>query len=301
MQWLNYHHLLYFWTVARRGSVARAAEELHLAQPTVSGQIRALEETLGERLFTRSGRHLALTDVGRMVFGYADDIFSLGRELQETLRGLPAAHRGVRLQVGIAEVVPKLVAHRLLQPVLEMDPSVHIVCREDKSERLLAELALHHLDVVICDAPIGAQVRVRAFQHPLGDCAASVFGSPALRERFAEGFPRSLHGAPMLLPTENTALRHAFEQWCVEANVHPRVLAEFEDSALLKTFGADGAGLFLGPAAIEEEIASEYRVEPLGRLESVRERFYAVTVERRIKHPAVAVISDVARRQLFTR
>jgi len=298
MEWLNYHHLLYFWTVARLGSVARATEELYLAQPTISAQIRVLEESLGEKLFTRVGRNLALTEVGRTVFRYADEIFSLGRELHDTLKGRSVG-RPVRFVVGIADVLPKLIAHRLLEPALSLPDPLRIVCYEDKSERLLAELAVHGLDLVLTDAPIGPTVKVRAFNHLLGECGVSVFGVAKLATTYRRRFPQSLDGAPFLFPTENTDLRRSLDQWVEAEKIHPLMMGEFEDSALLKVFGQNGMGLFAGPSVIEAEIRQQYGVQVIGRLNTVRERFYAISVERKLKHPAVVAISESARQNLF--
>jgi LysR family transcriptional activator of nhaA len=297
MEWLNYHHLRYFWAVAREGSVTRAAEKLHISQPTVSAQIRELEEALGERLFLRTGRTLALTDVGRTVFRYADEIFGLGRELLDTVKGRPTG-RPARLSVGIANVVPKLVAYRLIEPALQLPEPVLIECVEDRPDRLLAELAVHTLDVVLNDAPVGPLVNVRAYSHLLGDCSVTVFGVPALA-RHARRFPASLDGAPFLLPTQNTALRRGLDQWFDEQRIRPQVVGEFEDSALLKVFGQAGRGLFTAPTAIADEVRRQYGVRRIGEIEPVRERFYAISVERRLKHPAVVAISEAARQGLF--
>jgi len=297
MEWLNYHHLRYFWAVAREGSVTRAAEKLHISQPTVSAQIRELEEALGERLFLRTGRTLALTDVGRTVFRYADEIFGLGRELLDTVKGRPTG-RPARLSVGIANVVPKLVAYRLIEPALQLPEPVLMECVEDRPDRLLAELAVHTLDVVLNDAPVGPLVNVRAYSHLLGDCSVTVFGVPALA-RHARRFPASLDGAPFLLPTQNTALRRGLDQWFDEQRIRPQVVGEFEDSALLKVFGQAGRGLFTAPTAIADEVRRQYGVRRIGEIEPVRERFYAISVERRLKHPAVVAISEAARQGLF--
>ncbi len=298
MEWLNYHHLLYFWTVVREGTVARAGERLSLAQPTISGQLRTLESVLGEKLFTRSGRHLVPTDTGRLVYRYADEIFSIGRELMETLKGRPSG-RPLRLTIGVADAVPKLIAYRLLQPALALPEPVHLVCREDKPDRLLAELAVHAIDVVLTDAPIAPSVRVRAYSHLLGECGLSFFGVPALASRYRKGFPKSLDRAPMLLPTDNTALRHSLDEWFEATKIHPVVIGEFEDSALLKVFGQAGRALFPAPTVIEREVRKQYQVALVGRADNVRARFYAVSVERRLKHPAVVAIADAAREKLF--
>ncbi len=298
MQWLNYHHLLYFWTVAKEGSITQACEKLLLAQPTVSAQLRDLEQSLGEKLFEREGRGLRLTDTGRLVLQYADEIFSLGKEMTDTLRGRPTG-RPLRLAVGIADVLPKLVSFRLLQPALKLATPVRIQCREDKPERLLAELSIHNLDIVLSDAPIPPSIRVRAFSHLLGECGVTFMGTAELAKRFRSGFPKSLHGSPLLWPTENTALRRAFEQWFDSLGIQPEIQAEFEDSALLKVFGQEGVGIFAVPSAVEEEVRRQYRVQVVGRTDDVKERFYAISPERKLKHPAVVAISESARQSLF--
>ncbi|MBF8258443.1 MAG: nhaR [Actinobacteria bacterium] len=294
MEWLNYHHLLYFWVVAREGSIARACERLRLAQPTISGQIRALENSLNEKLFARSGRNLVLTEVGRVVFRYAEEIFSLGRELTDTLKGRPTG-RPPRLLVGVADVLPKLVAYRLLDPALHLPHPPKVIVLEGKPDRLLAELAVHGLDVVLTDAPIGPAIKVRAFNHLLVDSPVSLFAAPRLASAYRREFPRSLDGAPFLLPTVNTALRKNLEKWFDAEGIHPVVVGEFEDSGLLKAFGQEGHGLFAAPSLIESEVRRQYRVHVIGRLESIRERFYAISIERKLKHPAVVAISEAAR------
>jgi LysR family transcriptional regulator, transcriptional activator of nhaA len=298
MDWLNYHHLLYFWTVAKEGSIAKACEKLHLAQPTISGQLRMLEESLGEKLFTRAGRGLALTEVGQVVYRYADEIFGLGRELQEVLKGRPPG-RPMRLLVGISDLVPKLIAYRVLQPTLLMAEPVQLVCHEDTPERLLADLADHRLDVVLSDAPVPPTIRVKAFNHLLGACGVTLFCAHGIAASFRKNFPASLDGAPFLLPTEGSHLRRSLEQWFDSRNIRPRVVAEFKDRALLKAFGQGGAGIFPAPSAIEREVREHYKVSVVGRPESIVESFYAISVERKLKHPAVVAISDAARDKLF--
>jgi len=294
LEWLNYHHLLYFYTVAREGSVTRASHVLRLAQPTLSGQIRKLEEALDEKLFVRDGRRLVLREMGHVVYRYADEIFSLGRELMDTVHGRPS-NRPARLVVGIADVVPKLLCHRLLQTVLELEEPVQLVLREGKSHDLMAALALQEFDMVLTDAPIGPEVRVKAYNHPLGECGVGFFGGRALAKHYRKGFPRSLDGAPMLLPTANTSLRRSLDLWLDRLDVRPTVVAEIEDSALMKVFGQKGSGIFPAPLAVADDIQRMHGVQLLGRSEEVRERFYAVTVERRITHPAVAAIAEAAR------
>jgi LysR family transcriptional activator of nhaA len=298
MEWLNYHHLLYFWLVAREGSVTRASEQLYLSQPTISAQIRALEKSLGEKLFTKTGRHLRLTEMGRVVFRYAEEIFTSGRELMDTLKGRTRG-RPVRFVVGIADVVPKLIAYRLLEPALHLAEPVQITCKEDKHDRLLAELAIHELDLVLTDAPLGPAVNVRAFNHLLGECGVMIFAPKKTAAFYRRGFPRSLDGAPFLLPTQNTVLRRSLEQWFEAQGIRPRVLGEFEDSALLKVFGQAGLGLFPAPAVIDAEVQRQYGVKLVGQIENVRERFYAISIERKLKHPAVIAISEAARQKLF--
>ena len=298
MEWLNYHHLLYFWTVARTGGVSAASAELRLAQPTISGQLRLLEEHFGEKLFHRVGRRLELTDMGRMVYRYAEEIFTLGRELTDAVRGRPTG-RPLRFAVGIADQVPKLIAYRLMEPALKLPEPVRLVCHEDKPERLLADLAVHALDLVLTDAPLNPTINVRAFSHLLGECGTTIFGAKALAGRYRRGFPRSLDGAPFLMPTDNTVLRRNLDQWFSQLDLRPQVVSEFEDSALLKAFGERGVGLFAAPTAIEAEVRRQYGVQIIGRVEQVRERFYAISVERRLKHPAVVAISEAAKEKLF--
>ena len=299
MDWLNYHHLLYFWMTAREGSIAQASKQLRLAQPTITGQIRALENTLGEKLFARAGRNLVLTDVGRLVYRYANEIFSLGSELTEVLKGRPGGGRPVRLVVGVSDALPKLIAYELLTPALALAEPVHMICYEDRPERLLAELATSGLDLVLADAPVGSSVRVRAFNHLLGSCGVSFFGTPSLAVKYRKRFPASLDGAPFLLPLESSTLRRSLDQWFESQRVRPRVVGEFQDSALLKVFGQAGIGVFAAPTVIEKEVRRHYGVSVLGRTEAVIERFYAISVERKLKHPAVVAISEAARQKLF--
>ena len=293
MEWLNYHHLLYFYTVAREGSVTRASSVLRLAQPTLSGQIRKLEESLDEKLFVREGRNLALTDVGRMVYRYAEEIFTLGREMQDALRGRPT-NRPAKLLVGISDAVPKLVCHRLLETALELEEPVELVLHEGKTNDLLASLAVKDYDMVLTDAPLGPQVRVKAFNHSLGGCGVGFFGTPELAKRHRRRFPQCLDEAPMLLPTLNTTLRHSLDRWFESVGVRPDPVAEIEDSALMKVFGQHGRGIFAAPIVVADEIRKTHGVRMIGSTDEVREQFYAITVERRITHPAVAAIAEAA-------
>jgi LysR family transcriptional activator of nhaA len=299
MEWLNDHHLLYFWLVAREGSLARASAELRLAQSTVSAQVRALEESLGEKLFVKSGRRLVLTEVGRVVYRYAEEIFTLGGELRDAVKGRPVS-RPLSLMVGVADVVPKLVARRLLEPALKLGQPVRLVCHEDKPDRLLAELAVHELDVVLSDAPVSPSLNLRAFSHLLGECGVVFLATPELaKRRRRRGFPQLLDGAPVLLPTENTALRRALDQWFHSLSLRPKVVGEFEDSALLEVFGQLGLGIFPAPAVIAKELPRQYQARPVGHTDDVRERFFVITAERRLEHPAVVAISEEARQKMF--
>jgi LysR family transcriptional activator of nhaA len=295
---LNYHHLLYFWAVVREGGISKAAEKLRLSQPTISAQIKTLEAALGERLFQRQGRTLVLTDVGRVVERYATEIFTAGSELLETLKRRPSG-RALRLAVGVANAVPKLVVYGLLRPAVESVESVQITCTEGDPEQLLARLAIHALDVVISDTPPPPHVRIKVFNHLLGESGTTFFAGGLLARRLRMRFPRSLDGAPMLLPTLNTSVRRALEQWFEAEDVRPVVAGEFEDPALLNTFGERGDAVFAAPTAIEAEILRGRRVGVVGRTSVVRERYYAISAERRLTHPAVAAITSAARTEMF--
>ena len=298
MEWLNYHHLLYFWMVAKHGGIAKAGAELRLRPPTLSAQIHELERTLGEKLFRREGRTLVLTEFGRVVYGYAEEIFSLGREMLDTVKGRRDLG-GLGLSVGVADAVPKLVALRLLRPALSVPGPVRIVCLEDRHDKLVAALALHELDVVLSDAPTTSALKIRAFNHLLGECGITFFASRRLGRDLEGRFPRSLDGAPFLLPTEESALRRSLDSWFEAQGIEPRIAGEFEDSALLEAFGEDGAGVFASPTVIEREIARRYDVRVLGRTDRIRERFYAISAERKLKHPAVVALTEAARERLF--
>jgi LysR family transcriptional regulator, transcriptional activator of nhaA len=298
MEWLNYHHLLYFWLVAKTGSVTEASDQLRLSQSTVSMQLRALARALDEKLFRREGRRLVLTDVGRVVFAYADEIFALGRELLDTVKDRPTG-RPLRLNVGVADVLPKLVAHRLIAPALMLDVPVRLVCTEGKPPALLAELALHRLDVVLSDTPADPGIAVRVFTHLLGECDVVLMAAPALAARYRRGFPRSLAGAPLLVPALGTMLRRSLDQWLETEELRPHVIGEFEDGALMQAFGGEGVGIFAVPSVVAAEVRRQAGVRLVGRLPAVRERFYAISAERRLKHPAAVAISSAARTKLF--
>ncbi len=297
MEWLNYNHLLYFWTTVRAGTLAAAARELRLAPPTVHAQIRSLEEQLGAALLVRRGRTLVPTDAGRLVFSYADRIFGLGRELMDAVKQRPVS-TPLRLAAGIDDVLPKEIAHALLAPAVALERPVRLLCHEGSLEPLLARLALHELDVVLSDAPVTPGFPVRAYNHLLGETAVVWMGERRLASDHRRGFPRSLDGAPVLLPTDDTAIRRDLDQWCDRHGVRPQVIAEFEDYGLLREFGQRGAGVFPVPAALEREFARRYGLRRVGSARGVVARFYAVTIDRQIRHPAAAAITGRGRGRL---
>jgi LysR family transcriptional regulator, transcriptional activator of nhaA len=291
---INYKHLHYFWVVAKQGGIARASERLHLTPQTISGQINLLEEHLGESLFNKVGRNLELTETGRMVLSYADEIFSLGSELEEALQSLPS-DRPMVFRVGVADVVPKTIAYRLLAPALELPDSVHIVCKENSLDNLLGELALHRIDMVVADGPIPPGLNVRGYNHVLGECGISFLAVPKLAKSLRKDFPQSLNGSPLLLPSETNMVQARLFKWLDGLHIRPRIVGEFDDSALMKVFGQAGIGVFIAPLAIADEVASQYGVQIIGKTEEVREQFYAISVERRLSHPAVVAITETAR------
>ena len=295
---INYHHLECVWSVIREGGVVRAAKALRVTQPTVSSHIRSLEETLGEPVFTRQGRRLVATDVGRVVGRYADEIFSLGREMVETVRSRSAG-RSLRLVVGIADAMSKLITYRLLEPAMQLGQPVHLVCREDRVERLLASLALHEVDLVLSDVPVPPTVNVKAFNHLLGECSVTAFAHPTLARRLRRGFPASLAGTPLLLPSEGTALRRLVADWLRQVRVEAPIAGEFDDSSLAKVFGETGAGVVFVPTAIAPAVRRRYRLSAVAEIPAIKERFFAISAERRIQNPAVTAITEGARATLF--
>jgi len=295
MEWLNYQHLYYFWAVARYGTVVKASAELRLAQPTISGQIGQLEKVLGEQLFDRAGRRLVLTEVGKTVFEYADEIFSLGKDLMGALQGRQTV-RPLQVRVGIAEVLPKALVHRLLEPAFHIGTPVRMICREDRAvEDFLGPLAVQELDLVLSDRPIGRGLRVRAFSHLLGECGTTLLAKGPLARSLRARFPLSLDGAPFLLPSAHATLRRGLDQWFDSNKVRPTIIAEFDDSALMAVFGEEGAGVFACPTLFEADFQRRYKVQIVGHAESVLQQFFAISVERRIKNPAAVAIVEAAR------
>jgi LysR family transcriptional activator of nhaA len=298
MDWLNYHHLRYFWTVAKEGSLARAAEKLHVSQPSISEQIRELEQALGEKLFRREGRNNRLTESGQLVFGYAEEIFALGRELMTVVKQNPTA-KALRLYVGVTDSFPKLVTNEILRPVFRLPQEVHVVCREGKVEDLLAQLSAHRLDIVFADEPSPSSLKVRTFNHLLGESGLTLCAAAPLARSLKRNFPRSLHEAPAFLPSENTSLRRTLEQWFRQEKIRPRVLAEFEDLALMKEMAAEGKAFIALPTAVAREAAARYQFQSIGHARGHTAKFYAISAERKISHPAVKLITDNAQTALF--
>lgn len=299
MEWLNYHHFLYFWVVAKEGTIVKAGEKLMLAHPTISGQIHRLERSLGVKLFARRGRRLVLTEAGQTAYQYADEIFSLGREFVNELKGR-ASGKALRLIVGVAEGLPPSLVRRFLEPAFRLGKDIQIACRADKSiEEFLAELALHRIDVVISDGPVGSAVKVRAFSHLLGECGTTFLATSAIAKKLRRQFPRSLDGAPFLLPGPLAAVRRTLDEWFDTSGIRPKVVAECDDSALTKDLGGAAMGVFTAPSVIEAEVKKQYGVEVVGRTMAVRQQFYAISGERKIRHPAVATILEASRHQIF--
>ncbi len=296
---LNYKHLHYFVSVARAGGVIRAAERLHLTPQTLSGQISQFEERLGVALFQRVGRRLELTEAGKLALSYAEEIFQTGTELEDLLKN-GAEERFITFRVGIADVVPKFIAHRLLAPVLELPEAVRLVCQEDHLDRLLADLAIHRLDMVLADRPMPPGTEVKGYSHPLGDSALAFMAAPALAARLTGDFPACLCGAPLLLPGKDSALHGTLPRWLERQEIHMRIVGEFDDSALMKAFGEAGAGVFPAPAASVPDVLAHYAVVSLGETEELRERFFLISAERRLTHPAARAVSEGARAGLFS-
>ncbi len=298
MNWLNYHHLLYFWTMAHEGSVSRAAEKLHLSQPTISGQLRQLETAVGEKLYERVGRELRLTETGKIVFEYAEEIFTTGRELMQRLKG-DRAQQSLPFVVGIPDFVPKLIAYRLLEPIFRMEQRVQLVCYEGKLPELLADLSMHRLDLVLSDSPAGSQVNMKSYNHSLGECGVSWVASKERAEQLRKNYPESLSGEPLLLPTQNTLLRRSIEQWMEKQEFAPTIVAEIEDSALLKIMATQGLGIAPVADSVLTDVERQYGLYAVGPLAEVRMQFYGISVERKVNHPAVKAIAEGARARFF--
>jgi LysR family transcriptional activator of nhaA len=298
MKRLNYQHLYYFWMVAKHGSISAACDILHLSQPTISAQLINFQESLGTILLQKKGRKLELTDTGQTVFHYAEEIFSIGRELSQVLKNEQSDYN-LRLNLGLADALPKLLAYRLIQPLLQKPEKVHIQCFENKSEQLIADISLHHLDIVLADAPADPSSHKSLINHFLGESGIAIFATPSNAFRYRQNFPAKMNNAPILLPTSNTALRRSLNQWFEQNGIKPNIRAEIEDSALLKTCGSAGMGLFFAPMVVADEIKHQYGVEVIKQIDGVTERYYAITAQRKIKNPAVQIILDNAKQRLF--
>ncbi|MDN4544015.1 MULTISPECIES: transcriptional activator NhaR [unclassified Pseudomonas] len=296
---LNYRQLHYFWVVAKTGSIVRACEQLNLTPQTISGQISLLEQTYGIELFRRVGRQLELTEAGRQTLPYAEQMFQLGGELELMLRAQPNEQQ-ILFRVGVADVVPKSIVYRLIAPTMELSEPLRITCREDKLERLLADLAIQRLDLVISDSPMPSHLDIKGYSQKLGECGISFFATPELAARYGEDFPRNLHGAPLLIPGPETVVRSRLQRWFAEQQIQPQIVGEFDDSALMQAFGQSGSGIFIGPSVIADEVKRQCGVAVIGQTDAVTESFYAISVERKVKHPGIVAITEGARRQLFT-
>ncbi|SBS31991.1 Transcriptional activator protein NhaR [Marinomonas spartinae] len=291
---INFKHLHYFWVVAKQGSIAKASEKLHITPQTISGQIQLLEDQIGKALFAKVGRNLKLTDTGRMVLSYADEIFSLGSELEQSVR-TASTDRTQLLRVGIADSIPKSIAYRLLAPAMTLEDPVRLICKENSLEDLLGALALHKLDLIIADGQIPTQLGIRGFNHFLGECGTAFMAAPTLADNFKTAFPECLIGAPFLIPSDQSLIQIQLLQWLEKYNIHPRITGEFDDRALMKTFGQAGAGVFIVPLAIAEEVAEQFKVEIIGSTEEIREQFYAISTDQRLSNPAFIAINDAAK------
>ncbi len=296
---LNYRQLHYFWVVAKTGSIVRACEQLNLTPQTISGQISLLEQTYGIELFRRVGRQLELTEAGRQRLPRAEQMFQLGGELELMLRAQPNEQQ-ILFRVGVADVVPKSIVYRLIAPTMELSEPLRITCREDKLERLLADLAIQRLDLVISDSPMPSHLDIKGYSQKLGECGISFFATAELAARYGQDFPRSLHGAPLLIPGPETVVRSRLQRWFAEQQIQPQIVGEFDDSALMQAFGQSGSGIFIGPSVIANEVQRQYGVQVIGQTDAVSESFYAISVERKVKHPGIVAITEGARRELFT-
>lgn len=300
MQSINFKHLHYFWAVAHEGSIARASEKLNITPQTISGQLSLLEERFGQDLFVKQGRNLAITETGRLVLRYADEIFNLGNELTDVLRGAPAVGPAEFI-VSASSALPKTIVYKIIEPALHLSHDISLNCKEGPVESILADLAVHEVDMVLTDTPLTSAFSIKAYNHFLGESGLSFFASRRLAQTYAKNFPKCLHAAPMLLPTRQNAIRQQFDRWLDDNNIRPVVKGQFDDSALMKSFGQTGLGIFFMPTIIEQEVCSTFDVQVIGKIPTIKQRFYAISAERKIKHPAVAAICDAARDKIFHR
>ena len=296
---INYKHLHYFWVVAREGSIASASRQLHITPQTISGQLSLLEESLGSELFEKKGRGLVMTEQGRITFRYAEEIFNLGNELSDVVRQGTQSGQ-VEFVVGILDCIPKTIAHKLLEPAFTISSNINIVCQEGSLEQILSELAIHETDLVLADMPLNSAYSIKAYNHILGKSDITFFASPELAKKYSKDFPNNLDGAPFLIPTQRSTIRRALDQWFNELGISPRIVGQFDDSALLKAFGQAGMGIFAMPQIIEKEVCRQFNVKIIGRTKTIQEEFYAISAERKIKHPAIVAICDSARDRLFS-
>jgi LysR family transcriptional activator of nhaA len=296
---INLKHLRYFWAVANHGSVTRASEALYLTPQTISGQLRDLEESIGDKLFRREGRNLVLTETGHTVFSYADEMFQLGLELQDVLDG-ESPGQMTRVKIGVAMIVPKLLAYRVLEPVLQMGEPVNLICHEAPLVDLLADMSVHKLDAVISESPINPSLNIRAYNHSLGASGITFFSIPAHAKKLEKNFPQSLHDFPFLMPSRSSSLFSDLDKWFEQHEIKPRIVAEFEDRALMKAFGEGGTGVFTSPQTVEKDVLDKYGVRVIGRTDEIRENYYVISPERRINNPAVTAITEAARTNLFS-
>lgn len=295
---INYKHLHYFWTVAHEGSIAQASEKLHITPQTISGQLALLQDKVGSNLFEKSGRGLVITETGKLVLGYADEIFSLGKELNEVLRGSPNIG-AAEFIVSAASALPKAIVYKIIEPALRLPHEIRLTCKEGPVQSILADLAIHEVDLVLSDTPVTSHLSIKAYNHFLGESHLAFFASPKLAKKYRKNFPQSLDKAPLLLPTQQYAVRQRFDRWAEDNNIYPQIRGQFDDSALLKAFGQSGRGMFFMPSVIEKEVCHNFDVQVIGYLEDVKQQFYAISHERRVRHSAVAAICDSARDKVF--
>ena len=298
MEFLNYHHLRYFWVVAKEGGLRKAAEKMHVSQPTISAQIAALEGVLGEKLFRRGGRALTLPDVGQQVLGYAEEIFSLGQDLMSLAKQRPTL-RPLRVQLGVADALPKMVAYRILQSVFRLGQPVQVSCWETKVSDMLVELAAHRLDLVLTDEPASSGVAANIFNHFLGECGVTFCAQARLAAKLRRDFPKSLNGAPALLPMSNSGLRRSLEKWFHSTGVRPRLVGEIEDPALVNILAVHGLGFIAVPTIVAKETIARFELRTIGHTEECQQQFYAISAQRKLNHPAVMAITSKAKSVLF--